>query len=154
MDDLVKLIDALVWPITSLVIFFGLKEPIISILNKSNDISIKLSNGTELKLGAKEAEPLLKQMLEDIDLLLSGISNDEIELFTKIYTQNENKTVEFYFPDFKRGNEGHNLLRSLRERRMIEPVEGSTWRGTKHPKVTKFGSFMAKHRTETVLIQQ
>jgi hypothetical protein len=146
-----ELISALAWPIVILIVYRQMKLPLKNLLARSKSVSLKLPNGGEVTIEGSEVEIILQDILSDLNDITDGISEAERTLLTRIYLTPSLKEVSYYFPDFDRESADHQLLRKLKNRRLIDSKEGDMWCHWKHPEITNFGRFVLKHRSNLLL---
>jgi hypothetical protein len=157
MDEWLKLVSAIkdvigviIWPVVVLLVLSKFKDSINNLIAKSSDVTVKIPGGGQVSLKSEDVNQIVQDLLSEIDTFLKDFSGEEKELFTKILANSGNKNVEYYFKNFKRNTSEHEILRSLRGRKFIRPIEGGRWKDHKHPEVTRFGRLVAKLRKEDV----
>lgn len=67
------------------------------------------------------------------------IAPDFEDAVVQILKFNESPLVSSVFPKFRRGSKAHQLLRSLRENRVVRPLEGDQWKKDKHIALARNG---------------
>ena len=161
--ELVQIIAALVvlaiygkeelnWPVIVLAVFIAffsqirlLLEGLTTLISKSAGVEIEIA-GQKIKLNFAEASDLLQKMADDIKIMISGLEEDQQELFLFIAkdprAQNEIGEKPLEFERKKPPTILHNDLRALRERHLVRPQGGGPWREHKSPELTPFGKLV------------
>jgi hypothetical protein len=148
-QDIAAILGAIAWPITALIITFYFRIPLRSLLDRLAD-SLKIKSlkfvflGSEVELTPEQAKDTLDEMLKEIVEAMNQLSLDEVNLFLRIDDANGHLAVRDLIPDFKRQSTEHAQLRSLRDWKLIRPIEGGNWQPEKHPIVTQFGRMVHK----------
>jgi hypothetical protein len=139
------LAGALAWLFAVLVIACMLGKPVKKVLNRLATIltlkAVKLKLfGAEVELTPDVAERAWEKFLLAIADVTNGLSAQEMNLIERIRASGGQETVEQIFPNFSRDMpEQLEQLRNLRDRLLVRPREGSSWKAWKHPVLTRFG---------------
>jgi hypothetical protein len=141
------------WPLIVLATFIAffsqirvLLEGLTTLISKSAGIEIVIA-GQKIKLNFAEASDFLQKMADDIKILIDGLTKEQKDLFLFI-AKDPGAQGEIGEPPlrFERKNPPtilHKDLRALRERHLLRPKGGGTWREHKSPELTPFGKLVA-----------
>lgn len=140
------------WPLIVLATFIAffsqirfLLEGLTTLISKSAGIEIVIA-GQKLKLNFAEASDFLQKMADDIKLMIGGLTKEQRDLFLFIAkdptAQGEIGELPLGFERRKPPTILHDDLRALRERHLLRPKDGGTWRAYKSPELTPFGQLV------------
>jgi hypothetical protein len=152
-DDLVKLLSVVAWPVITIGIVSVFYTQLAALLSKLADslsikgITVKLL-GAEIEVTPDQADRALNEMMEEVAESMNGLSQSEIELFERVREARGERTIHDLIPEFTRESDSHNELRRLRDRKLIRPSEGGKWEGGKRPVVTRFAEIFWKLRNQ------
>jgi hypothetical protein len=122
-----------------------LLEGLTTLISKSAGIEIEIA-GQKIKLDFAEASDLLQKMADDIKMMIGGLTEEQQQLFLFIAkdprAQGEIGELPLRFERKKPPTVLHNDLRALRERHLLRPSGGGTWREHKSPELTPFGKLV------------
>ena len=143
---LAEIVAAGSWPILAIVVIILFKGNLRNLLNATKSITIK-SGRNEVIFSRDIANHALEELWNDVVELTDGLTKCEKVVFHAIATSCGRRTVKELFPDFARSSEKHEncihqILRKLRDCRLIRPSEENSWRDYKHPIVTRFGKLV------------
>ncbi len=75
MDDIVKLLTSIVWPVIALYVLAKFKDSISDFIAiHSSSVLVKIPGGGEISLRAEEASQLVQEILSELDSLIEDIS--------------------------------------------------------------------------------
>lgn len=141
--DILEFISSLAWPLLLLFALVRYHGFLSGFLSKVRSVKFKVFD-QEIELSAEQAEETLQEIAEDVVSLIDDMSQEQRDLYVKIRALDGTKTVKEILPDFVRGSYQHQLLQALRERKLIRPLEGSSWRDEKRPVVTRFSRLVER----------
>jgi hypothetical protein len=154
-----KIIEALAWPATVLIIVFSLRHQLLALLSQRSSVVIK-ALGVELSLTSSEAQRILDLLLEEIVLAIGELKPDERRLFNAIRIANGTKNVgtlsaEVFPFKFERSkdnkiNAAHESFRRLRDLRLIRPDRGGKWDADKIPLATRFVEMVSRLKPDVL----
>jgi len=91
--------------------------------------------GQKVRVGPDAVRYLLEDVVGE---MFTGMTDREKILLEEIIRSNGQKTVRELIPGFKRDSLDHMMLRALRGRQLIRPLEEGTWKQDSHPVKTQF----------------
>jgi hypothetical protein len=152
-DDLIKLLSVVAWPVITIGIVSAFYFQLAALLSKlAESLSIKAIKvkllGAEIEVTPDQADRALNEMMEEVAESLNGLSPSEIGLFDRVRESRGERTVKDLIPEFTRGSDSHNELRRLRDRKLIRPSEGGKWEAGKRPVVTRFAEIFLKLKNQ------
>ena len=123
--DIVRLVKAVVWPITAVGIVFWLRNPLKALLSRLSEAltikSIKLKMfGSEVELSVEKVEGIRNDLIKEIYEPTIKLSTSFAGLFQVILSAGGQKTVEQIFPGFTR--EKKQATQANQERRPSTPA--------------------------------
>lgn len=139
------------WLIFLAIGLYQFHAPLSEILGRTRKLRVKLPNGTEIDFSGEEIDSAGKDLLSAIGTLLENMTNEERAVIEHVRNTFEPLTVDQLFPSFRRGTKEHNLLRSLRDREILRPVEGGKGEGAKHVVFKPLGQVLLRSRPKLLL---
>ena len=144
--DFIELLNVILWPLITLVIFLYIRSPIISLLKKSKDVKIKVPGGTEIFLSLDRVESIVQDVVEGIDELVKSLSDNERFILMELSKHGPSE-IQKLFPKFERStsdqpSEQHEALRALRKKNIVKPIVGGRFRTDKIVEITPFGKLV------------
>jgi hypothetical protein len=158
MSHMVEILKVISWPAVVLLIalwaLWLLRHALIRLIQGANSVVVKVK-GVEIVISGNEAENLLQKLADDA---FKGLTEPQTIWFDAIRKSDGAKTVdlihqELFSTPFVRTEpptEGHECLRELRDRQLIAPKEGSSWRAHKHPIITHFADMILRHKPDAI----
>lgn len=157
MQEAAVLISALVqfaWLILAGGTLYGFREPVAGLLKKLSKFRLRLPNGTEIDVSAHEAAEIAQELLNEVDQLIEDITSEESAILARVLKSPRTLSVIEMFPSFKRPSKELDILRRLRDKQLIRPVEGGQWLSDKHIEIKPFGRILLKVRRERLVDPQ
>jgi hypothetical protein len=152
MEQIIPLLKVLLWPalIVFLVILF--REPFKNLLNRATNLTVKIPGGGEVTVSGEKARDIAESVLKEVDELIEGMTpkeSGELRKFAAATGPLELcKDVE---REFVRHSTYHKeILRDLRRRHLIRPLESGPWDCGKHIEITPFGRLVLNIRGKEI----
>jgi hypothetical protein len=145
--EFAEIAGALAWPITAIGVIALFYKPIRALLDRlAATLTVKTVKlkafGAEVELTPEEAKGALDELLQDIADSTNELSLEETLLFQRIMAAAGRDTVIQLLPNFRRDTIEHQMLRKLRDRKLVRPIEGGNWQPEKRPIATRFGQLV------------
>jgi hypothetical protein len=142
MDHFVELAKVLAWPVVIMVIVLSFRVQLIDLFERFSGFTFEVP-GMKLGLTVKEVHDVAQELFKEVSEGLSNLSDDQRRLFAAVRSSNGSRTVdeltlEVFKKSFVRGSDEHGHFRTLRDSKLIRPIEGSRWRSESHPVVTPY----------------
>lgn len=145
-SDLSAILDAVAWPLAFLIVALLFRQQIVKLLSGQRQFEFEVL-GQKVRVGPDEARNLLEDVVGE---MFTGMTEREKVLLEEIIRSNGQKTVGELIPDFKRDALDHMMLRALRGRQLIRPLEEGTWKAGSHPVKTQFLTGVLRANPEAV----
>ena len=143
LEGIAGVITAVSWPIISGIVIIVFRKNPTDLFQRTNSVELK-ALGHKIILSTETVNHTVEELWKEIVQMTDGLTEVEKRIFHRIDTSDARRTVKELFPDFERSEKNnkntiHPVLRQLRDRMLIRPVEENSWRDDKRPIVTRFG---------------
>jgi hypothetical protein len=108
------------WPlaaVTGAVVFY---RPLADFISGLTSVSVTDKNGKTIQLTASQVRGVARDLLTDVDNMISGLGTDEKTLFAAIRSSAHTPKVSQVIQGFRRGTKEHDSLRKLRDAQLSD----------------------------------
>ena len=123
-------------------------RPLADLISGLTSVSVTDKNGKTIQFTASEVRGVARDLLADVDNMISGLGTDEKTLFAAIRSSAHTPKVSQVILGFRRGTKEHDSLRKLRDAQLIRPVGGGPWSADSFIELKSFGRTILKIRAD------
>ena len=152
MEQIIPLLKVLLWPAVTIFLVILFREPLKNLLNRATNLTVKISGGGEVTISGEKARDIAESVLKEVDELIEDMTPKESSELRKFAAAtNPLELCKDVERDFKRNSTYHNeILRDLRKRHLIRPMESGKWDCGKHIEITPFGRLVLNIRGKEI----
>jgi hypothetical protein len=152
----VEFFKAVAWPLAAVAIVYMLRGTFQNFIDRIRLVTLK-GYGGKASFTIGEVQDVLQQLVQETVESAKGLDDveglDEVDrrLFNAVRNAKsgpsvQNITEQVFGADkvFSRRSDEHKHFQELRDRNLIRPEEGGSWKGDKHPVLTGFARVVLK----------